>query len=365
MSNETNLFSENELQGLKLRNRIVRSATWEGMADAEGCVTPALLKIYHDLAEGGTGLIVSGFTNVLAEGNAFPGGMGLFNDEQIDGVRQLVEKVHQAGGKLCIQLGHGGGQCTAKSCGTQPLAPSSVEVKQFPELPREMTSEDIARTIAAFAAAAARARQAGCDAVQLHAAHGYLINQFLSPHTNRRSDQYGGDITGRSRFLLEVLAAVRAAVGADFPLLVKLNGSDNLEEGLHIEDASAVAKQLAAAGVAALEISGGTPASGDQGPVRRAHASGDEMAYNVVLSRTIRQQVNCPIIAVGGIRSLHVMTGLLRTGQADYISLSRPLVREPDLPNKLQNGSSEKATCISCNGCFKTALKGEFRCVIP
>ena len=133
---------------------------------------------------------------------------------------------------------------------------------------------------------------------------------------------------------------------------------------MQIDESSVVAKKLDAAGVAALEISGGTPASGDQVPVRRAHESGDEMAYNVVLSRTIRQQVRCPVIAVGGIRSLHVMTGLLRTGQADYISLSRPLVREPDLVNKLQNKQSEKATCISCNGCLKAALKGNFRCIL-
>ncbi len=364
-SPETDLFTATELRGLTLRNRIFRSATWEGLADKRGCVTQRLVDLYRELAEGGCGLLISSFTNVLEDGSTIPGSMGLFHDRQNKGVGQLAEAVHQANGKLCLQLVHGGGQASSKLCGGQPLAPSAVETKLFPELPREMTLEDIKRTVAAFAAAAQRAKQSGCDAVQLHAAHGYLLSQFLSPHTNRRQDQYGGDIKNRSRFLLEVVEAVQNAVGKGYPLLVKLNGCDNLADGLTLEDATKVAKLLDTAGIAAIEVSGGTPISGDMNPVRMAHESGDEMAYNVILSRTIRQQVDCPIIAVGGIRSLHVMSGLLKTGQTDYISLSRPLIREPDLPNKLQSDAVEKSTCTSCNGCFKAAMKGEFRCVIP
>ncbi|MCK5498078.1 MAG: NADH:flavin oxidoreductase, partial [Gammaproteobacteria bacterium] len=176
---------------------------------------------------------------------------------------------------------------------------------------------------------------------------------------------YGGDLAGRSRFLLEIVSAVQQTVGSNFPLLVKLNGSDNLAGGLDIDESIAVAKLLDATRIAGLEISSGTPASGDRTPIRLAHETGDEMAYNVVLSRTIKQQVSCPVISVGGIRSLHVATGLLRTNQADYISLCRPLIREPDLPNKLHSGASEKSTCISCNGCLKTSFKGDLRCVVP
>ncbi len=362
---ETNLFNPHQLKGLELRNRIIRSATLEGLCGVDGKATPVLIDLYRKLAAGGCGLLISGITYVSAEGKLIPTGLGAADDEQLAGLKKLAAAVHQEGGKLCLQLGHAGGQTRSKVCGQKLLAPSAVKVEQYTEMPSEMTSEDIARVTSAFAAAAARAKQAGCDAVQLHAAHGYLINQFLSPLTNQRQDEYGGDLTARSRFLLEIVNAVQQAVGKEFPLLVKLNGSDNLAGGLDFEDAAEVAKLLDAAGVAAIEISSGTPASGDRVPIRLPHESGGEMAYNVILSRAIKMQVNCPVIAVGGIRSLHVATGLLRTKQADYISMSRPLIREPDLPNKLQSGESEKATCISCNGCLKTMLKGNFCCVVP
>ena len=350
---------------MELRNRLIRSATLEGLCSIDGQATPELIELYRNLAAGGCGLLISGITYIREEGKLIPKGLGAVNDEQLAGLEQLAAAVHQEGGKLCLQLGHAGGQTRSKVAGRQPLAPSAIKVEQYPELPQEMTEAEIAEVVTAFAMAAGRARQAGCDAVQLHAAHGYLINQFLSPLTNQRADAYGGDLTGRSRFLLEIVRAVQQVVGSDFPLLVKLNGSDNLGEGFDFDAAAAVAKMLDVAGVAAIEISSGTPASGGRTPIRLAHESGNELAYNVVLARAIKMQVSCPVIAVGGIRSLHVMTGLLRTGQADYLSLCRPLIREPDLPNKLQSGISEISTCISCNGCLKTMLKGSFRCILP
>ncbi len=361
---ETNLFTPHLLQGMELRNRLIRSATLEGLCGADGQATPVLIDLYRQLAAGGCGLLISGNAHILEEGKLISTGLGANCDEQLAGLKKLAAAVHQEGGKFCLQLGHTGGQGRSKVCGRQPLAPSAIKLEQYPELPQEMTTCDIEKVIAAFAAASARAKKAGCDAVQLHAAHGYLVNQFLSPLTNQRQDNYGGDLAGRSRFLLAIVSAMQQAVGKDFPLLIKLNGSDNLAGGLDIEEAVEVAKMLDAAGIAAIEVSGGTPASGDLGPIRPGHESGSEMAYNVILPRTIKQQVECPVIAVGGIRSLHVATGLLRTGQADYISLCRPLIREPDLPNKLQSGASDKSTCTSCNGCLKTMLRGNFHCVL-
>jgi 2,4-dienoyl-CoA reductase-like NADH-dependent reductase (Old Yellow Enzyme family) len=362
---ETNLFTPHRLQGMELRNRLIRSATLEGMCGRDGLPTAALVDLYRRLAAGGCGLLISGITYVSEEGRLIPTGLGAACDAQLAGLKALAAAIHEEGGRFCLQLGHTGGQGRSTVCGQQPVAPSAVKLEQYPEMPREMTLAEIATSVAAFAAAAGRAKRAGCDAVQLHAAHGYLINQFLSPLTNQRQDGYGGDLAGRSRFLLETVAAVRQAVGVDFPLLVKLNGSDNLTGGLEIDESLAVAKLLDAAGIAGIEISSGTPASGDRVPIRLGHEKGDEMAYNVVLSRLIKQHVTCPVIAVGGIRSLHVATGLLRTNQADYLSLSRPLIREPDLPNKLQSGASDKSTCISCNGCLKAMLKGDLRCVVP
>ena len=362
---ETTLFTPHSLRGLQLRNRMIRSATLEGMCEANGEPTAALIDLYQQLAAGGCGLLISGITYVSDDGKLMPTGLGASSDSQLDGLTTLAETVHQAGGTFCVQLGHSGGQGYSQVCGGQTLAPSALELAQYPAVPQEMTLADIEIKVAAFAAAAGRAKQAGCDAVQLHAAHGYLINQFLSPLTNQRQDGYGGDLAGRSRFLLEIVSAIQQSVGIDYPLLVKLNGSDNLDGGLEIDESVAVAKMLDAAGIAAIEISSGTPGSGDDNPIRLNHESGSEMAYNAVLSRVIKQQVTCPVIVVGGIRSLHVATGLLRTHQADYVSLSRPLIREPDLPNKLQSGASEKATCISCNGCLKALMKGQIRCVIP
>jgi 2,4-dienoyl-CoA reductase-like NADH-dependent reductase (Old Yellow Enzyme family) len=362
---ETNLFTPHSLQGMNLRNRFVRSATFEGMCDPEGNTTEPMIDLYRQLAAGGCGLIISGISSVSDDGKLAPNSPSVASDEYIAGLKRLVAAVHDEGGSFCLQIGHSGGQGRAEACGGHTLAPSALKLKQYPDLPQEMTQADIERIIAAFAAAASRAKQAGCDAVQLHAAHGYLLSQFLSPLTNQRSDAYGGDLEGRSRFLMEIVAAVQQSCGKEFPLLVKLNGSDNLDGGLEIDESLAISQKLDAAGITAIEISSGTPASGEQSPIRLATPSGDEMAYNAVLSRTIKQQVSCPIIAVGGIRSLHVATGLLRTNQADYISLCRPLIREPDLPNKLQSGASEKSTCTSCNGCLGAMMKGDFRCVLP
>ncbi|GAB4184591.1 MAG: NADH:flavin oxidoreductase [Geothermobacteraceae bacterium] len=357
------LFTPITIGDLELPNRLVRSATWEGLADDAGTVTEPLLELYRDLAAGGVGLIVSGFTNVLAEGNAFPGTMGLWTDNQQDGLARLVATVHAAGGRLCVQLGHGGGQASSKTCGGQPLAPCDVKVDQFPEQPRAMTEADIERTIAAFAAAAKRAAAAGADAVQLHAAHGYLINQFLSPHTNRRTDAWGGALENRARFLLEVVQAARAAIG-DLPLLVKLNGSDNLEGGLSPDEARQVAVLLDGAGIDAIEISSGTPASGAATPVRRPPKGESITPYNLDLAQDVHAAVDCPVIAVGGFRRKTEAEAAVGEGRVDLVSLCRPLISEPDLPDKWRTGTKEVAACISCNGCFKLALRRRFGCVL-
>jgi len=359
------LFEATTLKGLRLENRLVRSATWEGMCGEAGEPTAALADLYSELARGGVGLIVTGFAYVSTDGRPLPGAMGLHDDALAPALRALTAAVHREGGKVCAQLGHAGGQTRATLCGCRPLAPSAVAAPQYaPEIPQEMTPEDIERILRSFVAAARRARECGFDAVQLHAAHGYLINQFLSPHTNRRGDAYGGDLRGRSRFLLEACTRVRAAVGDDYPLLVKLNGSDNLEEGFSLEEALQVAAALDDAGVDAIEVSGGTPASGERNPLRRGIASPEQEAYNLPLAREIKAAVRCPVMLVGGIRSRWTARGILRRGEADYIALCRPLIQEPDLPRRWRWAEGETpARCSSCNGCFKTALKGSIACV--
>jgi len=359
------LFEATVINGLRLENRLVRSATWEGMCSEDGVPGEALVELYRELARGGVGLIITGFAYVSPDGRPLPGAMGLHDDALVSALRALTDAVHREGGKICVQLGHAGGQTRESLCGGRPLAPSAVAAPQYaPESPQELSGADIERILQAFADAARRARECGFDAVQLHAAHGYLINQFLSNHTNLRGDAYGGELEGRSRFLLEACARVRAAVGADYPLLVKLNGSDHLEEGFCLGEAMRVAEALDAAGVDAIEVSGGTPASGERNPLRRGIASPEQEAYNLPLARAIKEVVRCPVLVVGGIRSLWTAKGILRRGESDYISLCRPLVQEPDLPRRWRWADGETpARCCSCNGCFKTALRGSIGCV--
>jgi len=306
-------------------------------------------------------------TYVTADGKPLRGAMGLYQDGFAAEMRALVAAVHGEGGKICVQLGHPGGQTRSETCGGTPLAPSAVAAPQYhPEIPRAMTSEDIERVIEAFAAAARRAREYGFDAVQLHAAHGYLINQFLSPHTNVRTDAYGGTLANRQRFLLEICARTRAGLGADFPFFVKLSGSDNLADGFTLAEAMRVARALDAEGINLIEVSGGTPASGESTPLRRHIDSLEKEAYNRPQARAIKQAVHCPVMIVGGIRSRSTAMEIIQRGEADYIALSRPLIREPDLPNRWRDRTEgqPRADCIYCNRCFKAAFKGKLCCVM-
>lgn len=357
------LFDPMNIGGMKVKNRLVRSATWEGMCDPDGRPTAKLADCYHSLAEGGVGLLITGYAFVLSEGRQSPCMIGMHTDAFIPELRTLAAAVHEKGGKICAQLVHTGGQTTSKIIGRQPYAPSAVKVAQFFETPAELTAQEIAGVVAAFGAAARRARDCGFDAVQLHAAHGYLINQFLSPLTNRRTDDYGGGIENRSRFLREVYLRVRADAGADFPVLVKLNGIDNLDGGLSAADALHAAAMLDREGVDAIEVSGGTPASGPFGPVRVKIDRPDQEAYNAPLAAAIKSAVRCPVMSVGGFRSYDVAETVITRGEADFISLARPLIREPNLPKRWQSGDHGRATCISCNGCFKAGLKGGIFCV--
>ncbi len=359
------LFDKTTINGMALNNRFVRSATWEGMCGKDGRPTSKLVTLYRDLAAGGVGLIITGYAFVRPDGKQLPGKMGIHTDDFGADMRALAEAVHNEGGKLCMQLVHAGGQTTTKTAGRRPLAPSAVKVEQFPEEPEAMIQGDIEEVISAFGYGARRAKEYGFDAVQLHAAHGYLINQFLSPLTNHRIDGYGGPIGNRCRFLMEVYRRVRSEVGAAFPVLAKLNGSDNLEGGLDAGDAIIAARLLAEEGIDAIEVSGGTAASGEETPVRTAIDRPEREAYNLPLAGGIKKAVGCPIMAVGGFRSLEVINGAVVTDGIDYVSMSRPFIREPQLVTRWQKGDRSPARCISCNGCFKPGLKeGGIYCVV-
>ena len=359
------VFDETRIGSLHLQNRLIRSATWEGMCTEEGRPTAKLASYCAGLARGRVGLIITGYAFVRPDGKQLPGQMGINDDSFKPEMTALTDAVHREGGKICLQLVHAGGQTSGKTIGTDPVAPSAVKADQFPEQPVELTPADIEEIIGLFGQGARRAREYGFDAVQLHASHGYLINQFLSPLTNQRTDSYGGSQENRLRFLLEVYRSVRQAVGNDFPVFVKLNGSDNLPGGLDIEEAVAAAKVLDDEGIDCIEVSGGTPASGAENPVRQGIDSREREAYNLPLAYRVKNAVSCPVAVVGGMRSLEVIEGIIRREEADYVAMSRPFIREPRLAMRWQGGDEMRARCISCNGCFKPGLKeGGIYCVV-
>jgi 2,4-dienoyl-CoA reductase-like NADH-dependent reductase (Old Yellow Enzyme family) len=221
-----------------------------------------------------------------------------------------------------------------------------------------MTTEDIRQTVDAFGQAARRAQAAGFDGVQIHAAHGYLLSQFLSPAFNRRDDDYGGDIESRARIILEVFNSIRQVVGHQFPIFVKINSEDYLAKGLALEDSIQVAAMLDKAGVDAIEVSGGTISSGKYIPFRKDITFERDQAYFRRAAKALNSKIQAPVVLIGGIRSYLLAERLVDEGFADYISLSRPFIREPRLIARWQSGDLRKATCISCNGCLGAARSG-------
>ncbi|MBW1744356.1 MAG: NADH:flavin oxidoreductase, partial [Deltaproteobacteria bacterium] len=302
------LFEQIEINGMILRNRSVRSATWTGMAEKDGQCSMKLIKLTEKLARGEVGLIITGFAYVMPNGQALPGQLGIHSNAMTPKLRLMTKAVHKAKGKICMQIVHAGVQTLVKDRGDLPVwGPSAVSDKLFGWTPKAMTQKEIKDTVQAFASAAVRAKRAGFDAVQLHGAHGYLISQFLSPATNLRTDKYGGPIENRARFLFEVYRAVRKTVGKDFPILIKLNTKDFVRGGFHERDALFVAKRLDKMGIDAIEMSGGIPAAGNLSPARTRIRKTSDEAYFLALAKKIKKQVSVPIILVGGVRSLQAI----------------------------------------------------------
>ena len=353
------LFTPWKMGTLEIPNRLVRSATWEGLAQDDGAVTDALAEVTADLARGGVGLIITGYAFVLPEGRGLTNQTGVHSDALVDSLERMTDAVHAANGLVALQIVHAGAQTRSEWIGRTPLGPSAMSHPSFGEPAEELTRDQIADIVTAFAFAARRARAARFDAVQLHAAHGYLINQFLSPLTNRRDDEYGGSFEGRARLCFEIYDAVRAEVGPDFPVFIKLNSEDCLEGGFELEDAVEVARRLSEKGLAAIEVSGGVPAAGRKSPSRVLREPTDE-GYFLENAKAVKAAVDCPVISVGGFRSLSVIEAALE--DVDAVAIARPFIRQPDLANRFRTGRQEKADCISCGRCFQETLKHGLTC---
>ncbi len=359
------LFEQACIGNLKLKNRIIRSATWEGMCEPSGRPTQKLIDCYGALVKGGVGLIISGYTFVRPDGKQLPGKMGISNDDFADDFIRLTQAVHDMGGRIAVQLVHAGGQASSKIINRPAVAPSGEKVGTFPEAPQPLTILEIEDLSDAFARAARRAKEWGFDAVQIHGAHGYLVNQFLSPFTNQRTDAYGGSLENRSRFLFDVYDKIRAMTGSDYPVFIKLNAEDHLENGLTPDEGRQVAAKLSEAGIDAIEVSSGSQASGENGPAREKINTPEKEAYNLALALGIKKEVTCPVISVGGFRTLDTARNAVEKDGVDFIAMSRPLIREPDLPGQWESNQHHTAACISCNKCFGPGLtKGGIYCVV-
>lgn len=358
------LFEETQIKGMVLANRFVRSATCSAMAGDDGRVTNKLIDSMISLAKGGIGLIISGHAYVQRAGQALPRQLGVYSDDLIPSLATMAAAVHKYNGKIVLQLAHAGLFANAKLTGLSPLAVSAMEgIADSPC--QELTIQDIGQIVQAFAQAATRAQKAGFDGVQIHAAHGYLLSQFLSPAFNRRTDKYGGNLENRARALLDTLQAVRGSVGQGYPVLVKMNCRDFIENGLDLEDSRQVGKMLAEKGIDAIELSGGAINGGKLSPVRVGINSEEDEAYFRQEAKIFREKINVPLVLVGGIRSYHLAERIVAEGTADYIAMCRPLIREPGLINRWKAGDLAKANCLSDNRCFGSAMAGEgLYCVV-
>lgn len=381
----TQVFQHAKLGSLELKNRLIHSATFECMADENGAVTDHLVKRYVNLAKGEVGLIIPGHMYVHSRGKAMPGQMGIHDDQLNPGLTHLVNAVHEAGGLIAFQLAHGGRQCPKKVIGKPPLAPSGfgrdpVSINR----PAAAAEADIQEVIASFVKAATRAFNAGVDAIQLHCAHGFLLNEFLSPFFNRRRDRWGGSPENNFRLLREIILAIQKSAGKDRTVMVKMNTEDfTPNKGITPDLAAQYAAWLTDLGVAAIEVSSGTYYTFH---TSRGDIPLDEMAralpwwmrpmakvvfkkqvipcrfgklYHLPAAEKIKPVIgNMGLILVGGVRRLGDMEKVLSESKADFLSMSRPFIREPFLAKRMKQGKNQEASCISCNKCLAAIFNG-------
>jgi len=329
----------------------MRSATHDFMAEHDGSITERQVSLYKHLAEGEVGLIITGHAYVNPQGKASPYQIGVYEDNLIEGLRRITQAVHSCPSRIFIQLSHAGRQTKPKLCQCTPLSPSAVYEPIFKIKPKEMSPEEIHQVIEDFIQASKRAKQAGFDGIQIHIAHGYLLSSFISPHTNRRQDEWGGTLSKRLRIVVEIIKGIKGLLDKEFPLIVKLNSSDFLPQGLNIEESAQIAILLEKEGINGIEISGGTAEAG-QGSVWKGLRSEDQEGYFVQNAARIKSAVSIPVSGLGGIRSFSVMEKLIEKGKVDLISMSRSFIRQPFLIKKFHEGKIQKSECISCNKCF-------------
>lgn len=356
------LFTETRIGSMTLKNRFMRSATWENMATEDGHMTDKLYAIYEELAQGEVGLIVTGYANIVEEEKPNAGMMGIYNDSFIEEYKKLTELVHRSDAKIVMQLAYGGTKTTFNLGERVIFAPSEVPEKGTQTLGKAMTKDEIDYIVNAFAEASLRAQQSGFDGVEIHAAHTYLINQFLSPYYNRREDEYGGSLENRMRFLMEIYAATRKLVGNDFPILVKLTATEFFDGGVSFDETRLVCQKLEEIGVDAIIISGNI--HGKANTMVGQSFDGytiQEEGYFHEYGHVISQEVNVPVITVGGLTDIAAIEKIAESTGIQYFALSRPLLSEPHLIKRWKEGDRTPVECERCSKC--RTKRGNF-CVV-
>jgi len=335
------IFEPVKMNHIELKNRLVRSATWEGIASPDGSVTEAAYEIYEVLAKGGVGAIITGFISVALHDYYFGGMMRLCDDALIPQYKRLTDIIHAEDVPVITQL--------ALGAYYQEVNGRYMQVE-----PDDMTTEEIKYVVRQFTGAAIRAEKAGFDGVQIHAAHFFFLSRFISPAVNHRTDEYGGSTENRARILLDIMNGIREAA-PKLHITIKINSSDFTYGGIEETECLAICKLLDQAGIDSIEVSGnGTSVGGIKAHVNEG--------YFVPAAAEIAKAVSCPVIVVGGFRSLDIMEEVLNKTNIELISLSRPLLREPDLPNKMKADPAVISKCVSCNACYSSqAHKCVFR----
>jgi len=327
------IFDTSIINGLKLKNRVIRSATREGLSKLDGSLPDEQINIYEELAKGGVGTIITGLASVSTFDIDLEGMMRLSDDKIIPSYQKLTEKVKAYD---CVFLAQ--------------LALSSyekIENKNKTILEADnMLIDDIHYVVNLFAQAARRAQEAGFDGVQIHAAHGFFLSKFISPAYNHRNDKYGGTPKNRVRILIDIIKAIRA-VTHNFHLSIKINCSDFIPNGLTFKDSLIACKELSLGGIDSIEVSG-------NGALKTQIKPMENEAYFLDFATELKKYVNIPVILVGGHRSIEHMNMIINDNCIDYLSMSRPLIKEPDLVERWRQGDYRPSTCISCNDCYKT-----------
>jgi 2,4-dienoyl-CoA reductase-like NADH-dependent reductase (Old Yellow Enzyme family)/thioredoxin reductase len=354
------LFEAIKIKNMELRNRIVMAPMGTHFSNKDGTVSEKQLNYYRRRAEGYAGLIIVEATSVDSYGENHLNELGIWDDKFIAGLSRLTESIHSQGAKSAIQIYHPGRQASSKHTGSQPVAPSAIRYFPAGEVPRELSQTEISDLVRKFGDGARRAKDAGFDAVEIHGAHGYLICQFLSPESNRRNDEYGGDESRRARFALEIIRDVREKVGGDFPVFFRFSASEYTESGLTLDETRRIAKLLEDNGIDVVDVSAGN--------YEQSSWMIQPMMFPrgclVPLSEKIREVVRIPTIVAGRINDPEVAEQILADGKADLIALGRVLIADPDFPRKAAEGRvDEIRRCVACNTCVDRLMENmEIKC---